>query len=158
MAEISKSTSVSTVVAATVLHRIVSRFEESWRRGELPSIDDFLPADPRERRVVLAELIKSDLEYRVKSALPVQVEDYFQRYPELAANAHEALELIVAEFAVRRRAEPELSIEAYVATVRPIAGSQRPGTHRRRRCGCRLAHRPASRPQSCSRAFFAVDG
>jgi serine/threonine protein kinase len=114
----------------------VDRFDLAWRRGSPPRIADFLPpaaADARsraERRALLAELIKVDLEYRWRpkpdpvrsSALDVEqvaaedlaerlaarrrVDDYIREFPELresTARGGVPLDLLAEEYLVRRR-------------------------------------------------------
>src|SRR5262245_49542139 len=78
-------------------------FEVAWRQGRRPTIDDYLPAGAG-RRAVLPELVHTDLEYRLKAGEPVRVENYLQRYPELACDRPGLLGLIAAEYDLRRRA------------------------------------------------------
>src|SRR5262245_23236259 len=77
------------------LEAVLLRFEESWRRGERPAIDDFLPADPADRRRALVELAFTELEFRVKEGDPLaRAEDYLGRYPDLADDSATAAGLI----------------------------------------------------------------
>src|SRR5262245_36933504 len=62
-----------------------SPFEAAWRAGQRPRIDDHLPASGANRQALLAELVLTDLEYRLKAGEPARVEEYLRRYPELAA-------------------------------------------------------------------------
>ena len=98
------------------LEPILELFELALSRGERPALDAFLPAlEPAERRVLLAELVHADLEYRLKAAEPARVEDYLTRYPELRSSADILLGLIGAEFQVRRQREPALSHSEFLA-------------------------------------------
>src|SRR5262245_49466743 len=96
------------------VQELVERFEETWLRGDRPVIDDYLPADPRLRRAALLELVHTDLEYRLKASETARVEEYWQWYPELAQDPAAALDLIVAEYDLRRRSEPDLGREDYL--------------------------------------------
>jgi tetratricopeptide (TPR) repeat protein/tRNA A-37 threonylcarbamoyl transferase component Bud32 len=76
---------------------ILDRFEAAWLRGECPAIDDFLPPDEPDRLALLTELAQSDLECRLRAELPAGVEDYLQRYPELAADSAAVMALVRVE-------------------------------------------------------------
>jgi tetratricopeptide (TPR) repeat protein/serine/threonine protein kinase len=97
----------------TVLGDAVDAFEESWQRGEAPTIDDFLPADPTARLVVLARLIHIDLEYRLRRGESVRVESYVDRYADLAVESAILIDLAAWEFHLRRPNEPGLSDAEY---------------------------------------------
>jgi len=91
----------------------IERFETAWCQGRCPSLEDFLPEDPH-RVPVLVELVHIDLERRLKAGDPARVENYLDRYPDLVVDAGIAVELIVAEYSLRRRWEPDLSAESYL--------------------------------------------
>lgn len=63
---------------------LIKSFEETWRRGEAPAIDDYLKASGSARHALLIELAHVDLEFRLKSGETARVESYLGRYPELA--------------------------------------------------------------------------
>ena len=66
-----------------------SGFEEAVAEGRRrPAIDDFLPKEGPDRLAVLIELVKVDMERRLKAGLTARVEDYLERYPELAPYLH----------------------------------------------------------------------
>jgi WD40 repeat protein len=119
------------------LEQIIRRFERSWRQGQAPCLDDYLPAEPAERLAVLVELVHTDLEYRLKGGQQARVEDYLRRYPELAAEPALAVALIVREYELRRRSEPALGPDeflrrfpryrAQLATRLPHPGPDGPG-------------------------------
>src|SRR5262249_61253461 len=81
----------------------IRRFEDAWRRGLSPAIDDYLPFHHERRRTLLIELVHTELELRLKSREPARVEDYLVRYPELAGDSAALLGLIAAEYGLRRR-------------------------------------------------------
>jgi serine/threonine protein kinase len=66
---------------------VVDQFEDAWRRGQRPRLENYLPADPAERRAVLVELVRAELECRTRAGEAVLLESYLERYPELAACA-----------------------------------------------------------------------
>src|SRR5262249_39059663 len=92
----------------------IKRFEQSWRQGPRPVIDDFLPADDSLRSRVLIELVHIDLELRLKAGEAARVEEYLTRYPKLADDRAVPLGLIAAEYDLRRRSERGLSLDDYV--------------------------------------------
>ena len=94
---------------------LVERFDEAWRKGQPPRMDDFLPppsphgpaGDPRRRRL-LEELVPIDLEHHwrraaveARSQLP-RLEDYVARYPELGPLDRLPVELIAYEYRARQ--------------------------------------------------------
>jgi eukaryotic-like serine/threonine-protein kinase len=94
--------------------QVVRRFEDAWRHGPRPALEDYLPADERDRRAVLVELVHTDLEYRLKDGEPARVEEYLDRFPELKGDPAAELELITAERDLRRRREPGLAPDEFV--------------------------------------------
>jgi tetratricopeptide (TPR) repeat protein len=89
-------------------------FEQAWMRGERPSVDDFMESVQANHLLVLAELVFADLECRIKAGMPAHVEDYLQRYPALAGNRDLVIDLIITEYALRRRREPALERRAFL--------------------------------------------
>jgi hypothetical protein len=86
-----------------------------------PDLDSFLAATSgAERRALLIELVNGDLDYKLKAGEPVRVEDYLDRYSELASDQAVVLDLIAREFSLRRRTEPELSTQEYVQRFPPL--------------------------------------
>jgi WD40 repeat protein len=96
------------------LRRRLDRFEDAWKRGERPVLEDHLPAGGAQRWATLVELVHTDLEYRFKTGEPVRVEHYLQQYPELESDAATVLELILTEVDWRRRA-PTPALAEYLA-------------------------------------------
>src|SRR6185295_10481207 len=90
----------------------VKRFEQAWRQGR-PLIDDHLPLSDPLRFRVLIELVHIDLELRLKALEAARVEEYLARYPELAGDRAKTIELIAAEYQLRRRHELNLELEEY---------------------------------------------
>jgi formylglycine-generating enzyme required for sulfatase activity len=100
--------------ASTRVLRLVRRFEDAWRRGQPPALEEFLPPGTTERREAMVALVHVDLERRLLGGEAVRVETYLQRYPELAADHAGVLHLIAAEYEGRRRLEPALALDEYL--------------------------------------------
>jgi predicted ATPase len=98
----------------SALKDAVRKFENAWRQGPRPLIDDFLPSELPLRTRALFELVHIELELRLKAGEPARVEEYLARYPELAGDQAVILDLIVAEHNLRRRSEPGLALDEYL--------------------------------------------
>ena len=96
------------------LEEIIERFEEAWRGGQRPVIDDYLKAEQIAPQQLLLELVHAELECRLKAGEEVRVETYFERYPQIAHNVEGVLELIAAEYGFRQRREPNLKPEDFL--------------------------------------------
>jgi len=94
------------------LQHLINRFEDAWQRGEPPTIDDYLPSGEN-RQPYLVELVHAELEYRLQRGQRARVEEYFERFPELAQDSQALIGLIVAEYQVRRAREPGLPLAEY---------------------------------------------
>jgi serine/threonine-protein kinase len=92
-------------LSLSVLQRrdeVCDRFEDAWKAGQRPRIEDYLGAVPEpERSKLLEELLQVELAYRRCSGETLVLEDYLRRFPEHG-------ELIRAVF----RAEEQRSLEA----------------------------------------------
>lgn len=122
------------------LNNILDDFDQAWRNGEVPQIDEFisqaqvLESDTNE---LLRELAAIDLEYRwrnsihhdtvskfdtdpksrtISSDLPFcpVVEDYVRKWPVQFAEFQDCLTLIIEEFRARHRWGSPPSIESYI--------------------------------------------
>jgi hypothetical protein len=92
--------------------RILDDFEAAWARGEQPDVADYLPGGP-ERRAVLLELARVDLQQRLRAGLPGRVEDYLRQFPELASDRRAVLDLLVWEYDLRRRTDSGLNAREF---------------------------------------------
>jgi len=99
---------------STELLQIVKQFEDAWHKDGRGEIDDFLPVERVRRQAALIALVRVDLERRFKADEPVRMESYLERYPELAEEDEVVLDLLGAEWALRRRREPGLCIAEYL--------------------------------------------
>src|SRR3954449_11800542 len=95
------------------LEEAIGCFVAAWREGPRPVIDDYLRASGRLRQALLIELVHTELELRLKAGEAARVEEHLARYPELVDDGAAVVELIAAEFEMRRRCEPELSLGEY---------------------------------------------
>jgi serine/threonine protein kinase len=107
-------------------------FLAAWEKvespnGTPPAIKNYLPAEPPSlRRLVLVELIKTDMEKRVKveaadtsiqpSVSLKRLETYAAQFPELreASTGEPPVDLIYEEYHVRRAAGESVSVKDYV--------------------------------------------
>jgi serine/threonine protein kinase/WD40 repeat protein/tetratricopeptide (TPR) repeat protein len=84
-------------LSTSLLQRVdesCDRFEEAWKTGQRPRIEDYLEAVPEpERSKLLGELLKVELEYRHRNHETFTAEQYRQRFPGHA-------DLIAASFAL----------------------------------------------------------
>ena len=92
---------------------LIEAFEHAWRTGSLPNIDDYLRAEGREREALLVELVHVDLEFRLKAGESARVESYLVRYPHLTKDSGTVLDLLEAEYELRRRREANLGLDEY---------------------------------------------
>jgi serine/threonine protein kinase/tetratricopeptide (TPR) repeat protein len=91
---------------------VVEQFETAWHAGRHPAIEEFLTPGS-DRRAVLVELIHIDLEWRLKAGEPARVENYLDRYTELSDDAPAVLDLIAAEYELRRRSDAAVTPDEY---------------------------------------------
>ena len=88
---------------ATQWEAVIAGFEEAWRQGRHPAIDECLPDGGVAREQILIELVHVELELRLIAGEAARVEEYLSRYPELQEQRHSLLELIVVEYEIRVR-------------------------------------------------------
>src|SRR5271165_7347155 len=62
--------------------RACTRFEEAWRSGPRPDLGDYLAGTGDERVALLCELLKVELECRMKRGEQPVAEEYRQRFPQ----------------------------------------------------------------------------
>ncbi len=91
-----------------LLEQVLVRFERAWQTGQRPAVEDYLDEKGIEHRVLLVELVHADLHYRIQAGEPVRVEGYLQRYPELQDDPQVVLELVLAEYRLRKERDPNL--------------------------------------------------
>src|SRR5262245_5036240 len=94
---------------------LIEAFERAWQAGSLPRIDDYLRGDAAERIALLVELVHADLEFRIKAGEAARVESYLDCYPALAGDEATILDLLEAEYEMRRRKESNVGFDEYAA-------------------------------------------
>jgi eukaryotic-like serine/threonine-protein kinase len=103
------------------LEGIVAAFDDAWQRGEGPAIEAYLARLGSQSLAILCELVHLDLEQRIKAGEPARVEDYLARFPALAEERSQLVELLAAEFTHRQLNEPDISPEALVRRFQHLA-------------------------------------
>ncbi len=93
---------------------ILQRFEDAWKQGRRPAVEDYLPPSGPLRQAVLCELVHTDLEFRLKDAEEARVEHYLVRFQELRGDPTIELELIATEMELRLRRTPDLALSEYL--------------------------------------------
>jgi hypothetical protein len=91
---------------------LIEAFEHEWQTGAA-NIDDYLRAEGREREALLVELVHVDLEFRLKAGESARVESYIVRYPHLTKDRGTVLDLLEAEYDLRRRSEANFGYDEY---------------------------------------------
>ncbi|WP_280373315.1 serine/threonine-protein kinase [Nocardia abscessus] len=85
------------------LAAVVAQFSEAWASGSPPDLSAYLPREQAERRTILIELIKVDLEYRwIRYDFPKRLIDYRAEFAELRNGPFPA-DLVYEEFHAMRR-------------------------------------------------------
>jgi predicted Ser/Thr protein kinase len=74
-----------------------------WRRGDRPDVDAFLVAAGPLPLDQLAAVLRVDQRQRWQTGERVLAETYFQRHPNLGADAEAAVDLVYGEFLLRER-------------------------------------------------------
>ncbi len=124
----------------------IRAFEEAWRaRGDArPDVGAFLAPDAPHHTQLLVELVHVDLEFRLRAGEDARAEDYFARFPALGAKEL-AVDLLVAEFALRNRHQPPAWPEEFWLRFPELTGDLRARLPGEGRTGWFSATRPAER-------------
>ncbi len=94
------------LAVAREVDALCDRYEEARRRGAAGPLEDWLPVGGPLRAAALVELVRLEFEHRLQAGENVRAEDYFNRYPELRADAALAGRLRAAERRLRPDAGP----------------------------------------------------
>jgi tetratricopeptide (TPR) repeat protein/tRNA A-37 threonylcarbamoyl transferase component Bud32 len=108
----------------TRVDEIADRFEDAWERGERPVIEAYLDVEAALRQAVLVAIIHVDLERRLAAHEEVCVERYLERFPELMASPIIIVDLITAEYRLRRGG-PGLTQDDYLRRFPDLAEALR---------------------------------
>jgi len=99
------------------LATIAAQFRGAWQRAGPAAgpvdLDPFLPPDNPLRGLVLQELITIDLESRWRLGQPVSLEFYLEQFPELGGARGVTVQLVHAEYRVRRACGDHPQIDGY---------------------------------------------
>src|SRR5437660_8836073 len=85
------------------LESLLLKFDQSWDEKRLAAALRQLPADSPVRRPALIEMIKIDLERRRKAGQKIRIDAYLKSFPELGTADDLPVDLILAEYQVRRQ-------------------------------------------------------
>ena len=92
----------------------ITEFLSAWDERVAPPLAAHLPAEPAAiRRLTLIELIKADLEQRLRRGLARRIEDYVAEFPELLSGGEPPVDLIYEELHIRRAAGQEVHAREY---------------------------------------------
>src|SRR5262245_21824329 len=108
--------------ASARLAEIIESFEAAWKGGRKPELDAYLPDTVQVPQLVLVELVRADLECRIKSGETFRLEDYLQHYPDLIEDPSGFIDLIVHEYQLRLQHEPDLSLDEFRRRFPELAG------------------------------------
>src|SRR5690242_857230 len=93
---------------------LLDRFDRACQAGGGPRLEDFLNGEAAALPLpALMALVHVDLEYRLKAGEGARIEEYLARFPEIAGDDSRLLDLVAWECLLRRRREPEVSVEEY---------------------------------------------
>jgi tetratricopeptide (TPR) repeat protein len=104
------------------VERLLRRFEEAWRRGSWPSIDDYVKEIDGERLGLLVELVHQDLACRLEAGEAARVEDYLEHYPHLSSNPAVLVDLLASEYLLRQDRGEAVAFEEYQERFPALAG------------------------------------
>ncbi len=94
---------------------LIDAFESEWRSERRPDVATFLERIAEtERPALLRELVRLELEYRLRAGEPARVEECLSRFPALQAERAEVLELIALEFRVRSDHAERVTVAEYL--------------------------------------------
>jgi tetratricopeptide (TPR) repeat protein len=76
---------VLSLCAALRVDAVCRRFEASWRAGAQPRLEDYLAqAEGPEQQALLGELLRLELDYRIRSGQVPTLDEYQSRFPHAA--------------------------------------------------------------------------
>jgi WD40 repeat protein len=97
------------------LEKVLQSFEAEWKAGGCPEPSAFVQGSGAYRQAMLFELLHVDLEYRVAAGEMACVRHYLASLPELEQLPQVVVDLLVAEYVVRKQREPALAVDAFLA-------------------------------------------
>ncbi|HQR42924.1 MAG TPA: serine/threonine-protein kinase, partial [Gemmatales bacterium] len=106
------------------MHEILFRFENAFRAGENPDVNDFLQGEGLSRWRLLTELLHSDLELRLRAGQNMQVMQYLERFPELSSLPNELAALVATEIRILNQLGQPVQQLKYVAEYGSLLGAR----------------------------------
>ena len=96
------------------LGNVLEEFGAAWDRGDRPEVVTFLDRWQGERRTELAaELIRVDLDRRLKLGEHICVDEYLRQIPELRSSEIELVALLIDEHSMRTQAGQVVTLDEY---------------------------------------------
>ena len=114
MPETSEYTTDSESRAWDAVTEHLEAFASAWEtQGSPPDTKQFVPANPPSvRRLVLIELVKLDLDFRLQRGLDRPIEEYLQEFPELDQNGPPC-DLLYEDFHLRKQCGQDVVVSEY---------------------------------------------
>ena len=102
----------------TLIDQICDRFEEAWRKGHSPRIDDYLgsTSEPLRSRL-FEELLLSDLEFRTRDEATIDTGEYLSRFPDRATQIRDVIDRFWSEYGVGRSSPREANLVRRIARL-----------------------------------------
>jgi tetratricopeptide (TPR) repeat protein/tRNA A-37 threonylcarbamoyl transferase component Bud32 len=92
-----------------------------WEQGRQPELANFLTTAGPLGPLDLAAVLRVDQQQRWRLGQHIPAEQYLQGYPEVAADAEAALDMVYAEFRLRRELGPAMEVEAFLGRFPDLA-------------------------------------
>jgi formylglycine-generating enzyme required for sulfatase activity/serine/threonine protein kinase len=105
-----------------VLESWLVEFDQRWDEGRLANRLDQIPPGSSWRLPALAEMVKIDLERQWGRGRQISLESYLEEFPELGSPGDVSIDLIQAEYEVRRQFGASLTVEDYHRRFPHMAG------------------------------------
>ena len=91
---------------------LANKFQDAWRRGEEPQIENFLSAPIGSDNLdLLVELLQIEFEYRIKSGDEIEIDSYLDRFPELESRKSAVLDLLLSVYELSPNEETVLNVD-----------------------------------------------
>src|SRR5262249_51883369 len=100
MSERDTPSAEDSLALAREVDRLCDAYEAALGGGAA-ALDDWLPPDEPRRGAALVELVRVELEHRLRSGEAARAEEYFTRYPGLAADPAKVFRVVAAEYRAR---------------------------------------------------------
>ncbi len=95
------------------MDELCDRFEDALKRGERPTIEDWLADAGSIRGELLPELVALKLDYRIRAGEQTTASDYFEQFPELIGEQIVAMRLVETEWRAMKARDPNASEERF---------------------------------------------